>query len=217
MAGLYLIFAQLLRSYAPNGCPISVGCPPVESDNLELSNTLICNETWLSFLKQLISSALITSPPSELGVGSVLLWQEAVTGLYLVFAQLLKSCALISLGFPPVKSNTLELLNALLCHATWLSFLQRLILSALIPNPPPELGVGSVPSWHEAVAGLYLVFAQLLKSCALISLGCPPVESNTLQLSNALLCHATWLSLIQLAVVALSRSPLPERGVCRVS
>ena len=43
-----------------------------------------------------------------------------------------------------------------------------------------------------------------------------PVEKNTLELSNALRCHGTWLTfLIPLVVVALLRNPVPELGVGR--
>jgi len=88
---------------------VCLACPPVESNTLELSTTLLCNATWLSFLKQLILSALSRNPPPELGVCSVLLWHVAVAKLYLVFEQLLKPCApngfQISLGCLPVETS----------------------------------------------------------------------------------------------------------------
>jgi hypothetical protein len=102
------------------------------------------------------------------------------------------TCLVVS----PFESNALELSNTLLCHGTWLSFLMQLILSALSGNPPPELRVGRILVWHEAVTEMHLECEQLLKTyppnrtCP-ISLASPPVESNTLELSNTLLCHRT--------------------------
>jgi hypothetical protein len=68
--------------------------------------------------------------------------------------------------FPPVETNTIECSNAVLCHATWFSFLILPAVAALSRNPLPELGVGSVPLWHEAVTELYLAFKQLRKAFA---------------------------------------------------
>ena len=114
--------------------------------------------------------------------------------------------------------NTLELSNALRCHGTWLSFLITLIAVALSINPPPERGVGRVLMWHEAVPELYLEFTQLLKAIVpngwQTSRACHPVETNSLERSNALLCHGFWLSfLITLIAVALSRNPPPSLGL----
>jgi len=80
-------------------------------------------------------------------------------------------------------------MNVLFCHGTWLPFQVKPVVPALIRNPLPELGAGRILFRHEAVPELYLVVAQLLKLYApngcQISLICPPVESNTLELSNA--------------------------------
>jgi hypothetical protein len=166
VAAQYLVLAQLLKAYAPNGCSISLGCPPAEFNTLELSNVLLCHGTWLSLLMQPVSVALSQNPPPKFGDGRRMFRHEAVTAQYLVLAQLLKAYApngcSISLGCPPAEFNTLELSNVLLCHGTWLSLLKQLILSALSRNPPPELGVCRKLFRHEAVTGLYLVFAQLL-------------------------------------------------------
>ena len=144
-------------------------------------------------------SALITDPPPERGVGRVSLRHEAVAGLYLVFAQLLKSCGPISLGCPPVESNTLERSNTFRCHGTCLSFLIPPVFDALSGNPDPELGVGGVPLWHEAVTELYLVFTQLSKLVA------PLRVSNSLIISSfKIRCIDTWLVL----VLALTRGSL---------
>ena len=217
VAELHLEFAHLLKSYAPR---TSLACPPVESNTLELLNTLRCYGTWLSCLIQLVVAALLINPLPKLRVGSVLLWHATVAELDPEFAQLLKSYAQrTSLACPPVESNTLELLNTLRCYGTWLSFLIQLVVAALLINPLPKLQVGSVLLWHATVAELYLEFAQLLKSYApRISLACPPVESNTLELLNTLRCNRTsWLSfLIQLVVAALSVNPAPELGVCSI-
>jgi hypothetical protein len=125
---------------------------------------LRCHETWLSFLIQHVAASLRLNPPPKRGIGSVLLWHEAVTELYLEFKQLFKVCApsvcqTISLASPPVETNTIECSNALLCHGTWLSFLMPPVAASLLLNPPPELGVGSVPLCHETVAELRLEFA----------------------------------------------------------
>ena len=217
---MYLVFAQLLKSYAP----ISLACPPVESNTLELSNALICHGTWLSFLLQPIVVALLRNPKHEPGFVSVLLWREAVGEFRLVFTQFFKQCfprsitclpvVPISLGWPPVETDFIECSNALRWHATWGSVGIQPRSGVLSVNPLPELGVGSVLLWDEAVAELFLKFAQLLKSYAPNECTCLPFESNTLELSNTLLCHVTGLSfLIQPVVVALSVNPLPELGV----
>jgi hypothetical protein len=78
-------------------------------------------------------------------------------------------------------------------------------------------GVGSVPLWHPAVTELNIEFTQLLKTLAPNGcqniLVCPPVKTNTLERSHALLYHGDWLSfLIELVGCALSRNPLPELG-----
>ena len=93
--------------------------------------------------------------------------------------------------------------------------------AALLRNPLPELGAGSVLLWHDAVAEFSLEFAQLLKPYApngcQISLDCSPVESKTLELSNTLLCHSSWLTFCVLPVFrALNRNPPPKLGVGRV-
>jgi len=165
---------------------------------------------------QPVVAALSVYPLPEIWVGSVLLWHEAVAELLLEFAQLLKSYApRISLARPPVESNALELSNAFRWYGTWLSFLMQPVVVALSVYPLPEIWVGSVLSWHEAVAELRLEFAQLLKSYApRISLARPPVESNALERSNALSCHRTWISfLVQPVGGALTVYPLPELWV----
>ena len=107
MAELHLKFAQLLKSYVPTGCQTSLTCPPFESNTLELSNTLLCHRTWLSFLIQVVAASLLLNPPSELGVGRILLCDEAVAELHLEFAQLLKAYApngcQTSLTCPPIR------------------------------------------------------------------------------------------------------------------
>jgi hypothetical protein len=69
----------------------------------------------------------------------------------------------------------------------------QLVVATLRPNPFPELGVGRISEWHEVVTKLRLEFAQLLKSFAPteyeIRPACPPVETNTIECSNALSCH----------------------------
>ena len=103
----------------------------------------------------------------------------------------------------PVESNTIECSKTLSCHGTWLSFLIHLALSAPSRNPLPELGVGSIPAWREAVGELRLVFTQLLKAFLPRSIFCVPDETNTIECSKTLSCHGTWLSfLIQLVVMA---------------
>ena len=98
VAELLLALTQLLKSYAPNGCHISLACPPVETNTIEFSNAFGCHVTWLSFMEQpavvALSRqpavvALSRNPPPELGFGSrVLLWHVAVTELYREFTQL---------------------------------------------------------------------------------------------------------------------------------
>ena len=165
---------------------------------------------------QPVVAALSVYPLPELWVGRVLLWHEAVAELRLEFAQLLKSYApRISLARPPVESNALELSNAFRCYRTWLSFLMQPVVVALVVYPVPERGVGSVLSWHSAVAKLRLELAQLLKSYApRINLACPPVETNSIERSNTLSCHGTWIPvLVQPVGGALSRNPIAELGV----
>ena len=117
----------------------------------------------------------------------------------------------------PDEPNTLELSNALRCHGTWLAALVQHVVDALSGNPHPEREVGRVPLCYEAVAGLLLVFAQLLKAHAATIIIWIPVETNTIELSNVLRCHGTWLSfLVEPVVAALSRNPLPELGVGNV-
>ena len=170
-----------------------------------------------------IVAAQIRNPPPELGVGSVLSWHEAVTELNLVFAQLLNSYTPIGChtspgpACPPVESNTLELSNALLCHGTWLSFLVKHVVAALIQNPVPELGVASVLFRYEAVTELCLVIAQLLESYAPNACLCPPFKPNILELSDTLLCYATGIfCVVQPTFAALIRNPPPELGVVSV-
>ena len=79
-------FAQLLKPYAPNGCQISLDCSPVESKTLELSNTLLCHSSWLTFCVLPVFRALNRNPPPKLGVGRVPLCYEAVAELSLEFA-----------------------------------------------------------------------------------------------------------------------------------
>ena len=112
------------------------------------------------------------------------------------------------------KSNTLE-------RSNMLSFLVQLVVIGLRHDPLPEVGVGRILDWHEAVADLRLEFKQFLKSYAPngchISLACPQLESNTLELSHAFGCHGTWLTvLIQPVVRSLIRSPGPKLGVDRI-
>ena len=92
------------------------------------------------------------------------------------------------------------------------------VVGALSRNPVPERGVGRILAWHEAVAELRLEFAQLLKSYApRNSLAWLPVETNSIERSNTLSCHGTWLSfLMQPVFVALIRNPIPELGVGRI-
>ena len=67
---------------------------PDEFSTLELSNTLRCHGTWLSFRIQLVVVALSRNPLPE--VGRVLLWSEAVTELCLEFTHLFKTFVPIS-------------------------------------------------------------------------------------------------------------------------
>ena len=154
----YLVFGQLLKSYAPTSL---VACSPVESNTLERSTTLSCHETWLSFLVQLEVAALSPNPLPELGVYSVMLWHETVAELHLKFTQLFKSYASTSLGWLPVESNTLELSNTLSCHNTWFSFLAQLEVLALSRNPLPELGSAE-----------YRAGTRQLPNCTLYSHNC---------------------------------------------
>ena len=84
-------------------------------------------------------------------------------------------------------------------------------------NPLPKLEVGRVLDWHEAVAELRPELKQLLKPFVpKTRIWRLPFDSNTLERLNTLRCHTIWLSfMIQLAVVALSRNPLPKVGVGR--
>ena len=135
--------------------------PSRESNTVERSTTLNCSGTWLSFLIQLAVAALIRKPSTERGVCSVLSWHEAVSELRLVFTQLLKSYAPISLVCPLVEPNTLELSNGLFCHRTWLSFLMQLVVAALLRNPKPEPGFAA-----------YCCDTRQLPNCALYSRNC---------------------------------------------
>ena len=139
-------------------------CPPFESNTLELSNTILCHATGLSFLIQPVIVALIRNPLPELGVGSVLLWDEAVAELDLEFAQLLKSYApngcQLSLACSPVKANTIECSNVLSCHRSCLCFFVFLPLLMTL-----SLGVGRIPSWHKIVTKLNIAFPPALWSC----------------------------------------------------
>ena len=192
MTELHLLCTQLFKLFAPT----SSTCIPLEGNTLRRSNTLLCCNAWLSFPIQLVVVAVLRNPIFEFGVGRIINWHQVV--------QMLKSYSpnvcQISLACPPVESNTLELSNTLLSHETWLSFLLQPIVAALLRNPPPELGVCSVLVWHEAVTEFRLEFTQLLNSyvphgCH-TGLACPPLEFNTLELSDALLCHEIWLSLL---------------------
>ena len=60
----------------------------------------------------------------------------------------------------PDKFNTLELSNALRCHATSFSLLIHLEVAALLFNPLSQLGSDRVISWHAAVTELCLEFTQ---------------------------------------------------------
>ena len=96
-----------------------------------------------------------------------------------------------------------------------LSFLVQLVVIGLRHDPLPEVGVGRILDWHEAVADLRLEFKQFLKSFVPIgSTSHLPFETNTIEHSNTLLCHGTWLSFqMQPVVAALDLSPHPELGV----
>ena len=182
MTELHLEFTQLFLSFAPRGKILL----PFDSNILELSNALRCHKSRLPFLVQLALVALLRSPSPKLGITRILDWYEAVAKLNLEFTQLLTpfvpSCI-------PFESNLLDVSNALRCHRTWLSFLVQLVEVSLLQNPPTELGVGRVFFWHETDTELCLVFAQLLKSYAPISLACPPVETNTIECPDVLSCH----------------------------
>ena len=79
-----------------------------------------------------------------------------------------------------------------------LDFPLQPIDGALLQNPMPEVGVGRILAWHEAVTEVLLESAQLVKSYAPYAgqTSPAPVETNTLELSNTLRCHATWLSFL---------------------
>ena len=212
VAELNLELTELLKSFTPRK---SLGYPPFGSNILELSKSLRCHATWLSFLIQLIVVALSRYPPTELGVGSVLMWHEVVAELCLKGTQLFTPFVPRTSIWLSLEINTLERSNMLRCHGTCFSLMVQLTLVALFRNPSPELGVGSVLLWHEAVTELHLEFTQLFKpfvpTGSQISITCPPYESNILELLNTLRCHGTWYSfLIQLVLGALLGNPLPE-------
>ena len=118
-----------------------------------------------------------------------------------------------SISCPSDETKTFELMNVLLCHGTWLPFLIKPVVAALSRNPLPELGAGRILFRHEAVTKLYLVVTQLLKPYA-PRLAYPPVETNIIECSNALLCHGTWLSFPLLPVFTALRKNTPtELGV----
>ena len=62
--------------------------------------------------------------------------------------------------------RSIECSNVLSCRRRRLFFSVRLVSSALIRNPLPELGVDRVPCWHTTVTQLYLVFTQLSEKVA---------------------------------------------------
>ena len=77
----------------------------------------------------------------------------------------------------------------------------QLVLSALSRNPPPELEVVSVLSWHKTVAELYLEFAQLSEVVAPLR-----VMSSLIISSFKIRCIETWLVLVlALAISSLMR------------
>jgi len=88
-----LEFAQLLKSYAPNGCQISHAYPPVETNTVECSNVLSYHTTWIFFRALPLLSTLIRNPDGKLGVGRVLSWHDTVAELRLVFTQLSETVA----------------------------------------------------------------------------------------------------------------------------
>ena len=94
----------------------------------------------------------------------------------------------ISPAGPPVKPNTIELSNALLCNDTWFSCLMQPIVAALGRNPPTELGDVSVLPGHEAVAEFYLEVAQLSQVVAPLR-----VSSSFIISSFKSCCIETWL------------------------
>jgi hypothetical protein len=77
-----------------------------------------------------------------------------VAELHFEFAQLLTSYAPISLAWPPVESNTLELSSAFGCHGFWLSFLMQSIKPALSRNPLPERGLDT-RQWPKCALNSY--------------------------------------------------------------
>ena len=79
------------------------------------------------------------------------------------------------------ETNIIECSNALCCHETWLSFVIRLGVVALMRNPLPELGIGCITVWHEAVAEVHLEFAQLFKLFVPTNSSCP--QSKLIPLS----------------------------------
>ena len=131
-----------------------------EPRTLELSNTLLCQGTWLSFMMQLVGAALHQNPTSKLEVGRVMSWHEAVAELLLEFAHLFKVFFPKSSTCLHLETNSPERSNTLRCHGTLLSFLIQPVHAALGRNPVPELGVDRVLGWHKAVAELHLEFAQ---------------------------------------------------------
>ena len=79
---LHSEFKQIFKAFVPS----KIIWLLFELNTIELSNMLRCHGTWFSFLIQLIAASLFLNPLPERGVGSVLLWHEAVTELYLEFA-----------------------------------------------------------------------------------------------------------------------------------
>ena len=195
--------AQLVKSYAPYAGQTSPA--PVETNTLELSNTLRCHATWLSFLIRLAMVALSCTPNPKLRVGRIPAWHEAMTELHLEFTQLLKSyvpygCH-ISLACPPVETNNTECSTALCCHRTSLSFLILPVVAALSPNPQPELGVDRVPTRDSAVAELYLELTQLSEEVTPMSVTNSLISSRFSRFKSH--CIETWLFLV-LALLSIS-------------
>ena len=140
------------------GYQISLACPPIESNTIESSNTLLWHGIWVISLIQPVLIALNRNPFPEVGVPA---WHKAVPDFVLECAHLFKMFVPSKITCPPIESNTIECSNTLLCYVTWLSLLVHPVLIALMRNPCPEFEVGSVLMWHETVAELHLVFTQL--------------------------------------------------------
>ena len=78
----------------------------------------------------------------ERGVGTILVWHEAVAELFIEIPQLFKLCVPngchMSLACSPVETNTIECSNIFSCRRSWLFFRVIPESLALVRNANPK-------------------------------------------------------------------------------